>query len=106
MVVVTADKVTCPGRCAGYIAQVIHTKCFGVPDIFFLIYMINKPKRIKYGSFLCPSSGNSVPPLPRELSCFTNRQLYHLNRKENKILPPHIFCFVFVQGYEIVRVLM
>lgn len=31
---------------------------------------------------------------------------YHLNRRENKILPPHIFCFVFVQGYEIVRILM
>lgn len=34
MVVVTADKMTCPGRCAGYMAQVILMKRFGVPDIF------------------------------------------------------------------------
>lgn len=50
---------------------------------------------------LCPSpQGTLLFHKPAAVSL-----AYHLNRKENKILPPHIFCFVFVQGYEIVRVL-
>lgn len=48
MVVVTPDKMTCPDHCDVYISQVIRIKHF------FLFYMINKPKGIKYGSFPFP----------------------------------------------------